>query len=317
MLARQHGLLANSQRVFQVLARQFSTTPLSAVVCAHERRARKRMQYDSSQNARVGDIINESHNARSILDHSSLRVTRQLEMLNVLMGFEQANKYALMDPQGNTVGFMAEEQTWSSVLGRQIYGTHRSFNIAVLDLNGTVCLRIQRPFSLINSHVTVSDQHSGQTVGESHQEWHAWRRRYNLFESKRSGGMNQFARIDAPFLSWDFSMADEQGKVTGGVYRDFAGIGAELFTDYGLYAVCFDQLSLSQRYAATNSSSSAPVTEHAMDLDKRAVALGAAVSIDFDYFSRHSRVGFGGIPWFTFPVGLSNNASSSNNDEYD
>ncbi|KAJ2128456.1 hypothetical protein GGH17_004406 [Coemansia sp. RSA 788] len=313
MLARQPSLLANS-RVFRVLSRQFNTTPASAVVCAHERRANKRKQYDSSQNARPGRIITESHNARSILDHSSLRVTRQLEMLNVLMGFEQANKYALMDPRGNTVGFMAEDQTWSSMFGRQLYGTHRSFNIAVLDLNGSVCLRIHRPFSLINSHVTISD-HNGQTVGESHQEWHAWRRRYNVFESKRSG-MNQFARIDAPFLSWDFAMADEQEKVMGGVYRDFAGIGAELFTDYGLYAVCFDQLALSQRYAATNSSSSVHVTEHPMDLDRRAVALGAAVSIDFDYFSRHSRVGFGGIPWFTFPMGLSHN-SSSNHDDYE
>ncbi|KAJ2502214.1 hypothetical protein GGH96_001286 [Coemansia sp. RSA 1972] len=313
MLARQFSLLANSQNAFQVLSRQFNTTPASAVVCAHERRANKRRQYESSQNARIGRIINESHNARSILDHSSLRVTRQLEMLNVLMGFEQANKYALMDPHGNTVGFMAEEQTFSSMFGRQLFGTHRSFNISVLDLNGTVCLRIQRPFSLINSHVSVLD-HSGQRVGESHQEWHAWRRRYNLFEANQ-GGMSQFARIDGPLWAWEFPMADEQGKFMGGVYRDFAGIGAELFTDYGLYAVCFDKLALNQRFAATNSLSSVPVAEHAMDLDRRAVALGAAVSIDFDYFSRHSRVGFGGIPWFTFPIGMPHNSSSI--DDYD
>ncbi|KAJ2608422.1 hypothetical protein H4S08_004457 [Coemansia sp. RSA 1365] len=103
----------------------------------------------------------------------------------------------------------------------------------------------------------------------------------------------QFARVDAPFLSWDFPMRNEQGVMVAGVFRDFSGIGMELFTDYGLYAVCFDQLALSQRYAPSVGSGVA-TTEQAvsadsdLDLDQRAVVLAAAVSIDFDYFGHHS-----------------------------
>ncbi|KAJ2359086.1 hypothetical protein IWW50_000087 [Coemansia erecta] len=309
-------LLANSSRTF---VRQFSQTPARPVVCAYERRANKRRQFDSTQSAHAGRVIGTGHAACRILDHSSLRVTRQLEMLNIFLGYEQANRYALMDPQGNAAGFMVEEQTWAHMFGRQLYGTHRPFRILVLDLNGNVCLRIQRPFSLINSHVTVLDAaETGALVGESHQEWHMWRRRYNLFQSTSTKGeMDQFARIDAPFLSWDFPMVNEQGKVSGGVFRDFAGIGAELFTDYGLYAVCFDQLALAQRYNAASNTGLQAIAEHAMDLDKRAVALAAAVSIDFDYFSRHSRVGFGGMPWFFLPAATSNYAPPTENDEID
>lgn len=29
---------------------------------------------------------------------------RQLEMMNIFLGFEQANRYALLDPLGNPVG---------------------------------------------------------------------------------------------------------------------------------------------------------------------------------------------------------------------
>ncbi|KAJ2849435.1 hypothetical protein IWW36_002626 [Coemansia brasiliensis] len=238
-------------------------------------------------------MLSSNQSAGAILGHSSLRVTRQLEMLNILVGFEQANRYALVDPQGNPAGFMVEEQTWSSIFGRQLYGMHRPFKILVMDLNGNPSLRIRRPFSFINSWVSVESLESGQVIGESHQEWHMWRRRYNLFASQGSN-MSQFARVDMPFLSWEFPMADEQGKAVAGVYRDFSGIGMELFTDYGLYGVCFDSISLQQRHAASGSPT--PLADYALDLDRRAVVLAAAVSIDFDYFSRHSHFGPGYLP---------------------
>ena len=43
-------------------------------------------------------VLNGSHPATSILSHSSIVVTRQLELMNVMLGFEQANKYVIMDP---------------------------------------------------------------------------------------------------------------------------------------------------------------------------------------------------------------------------
>jgi hypothetical protein len=53
---------------------------------------------------------------------------RQLEMLNVFMGFEQANRYAIMTVQGEHVGYLAEEdQGMLGTMSRQVLRTHRPF----------------------------------------------------------------------------------------------------------------------------------------------------------------------------------------------
>ncbi|KAJ2620905.1 hypothetical protein GGI25_003987 [Coemansia spiralis] len=260
------------------------------------------MQLEEAARARNGNALSyRTHeSAAQILGHSSLRVTRQLEMLNVFLGFEQANKYALVDPQGNAVGFMAEELSFMSTITRQFFRLHRPFRVHVLDLNGKVCMNIWRNFSIINSRIFVAD-HQKMSIGESQQEWHPWRRRYNLFidhpTTNTRFDRRQFAAVDAPFLSWDFPFMNENGALLGGVYRDFAGIGMELFSDYGLYAICFDRSAVSQRYQHLGYPS-VSLADRDMDLDERAVALAAAVSIDFDYFSRHSSHVPGGFMFF-------------------
>ncbi|KAJ2655483.1 hypothetical protein IWW48_005518 [Coemansia sp. RSA 1200] len=311
---------------------------------------------EESTNGNRQQIYNEG--IVRILGHSSLRVTRQLEMMNIFLGYEQANKYALLDPHGNAVGFMAEEFTLWSTIGRQFLRLHRPFRVHVLDLNGNPCMTIWRNFSLINSRVFVSTvDGGGRIVGESQQHWHLWRRRYNLFvdhtntqqqyrDDDRDGSSSQrllfdrrqFAETDAPFLSWDFPFLSQDGSLLGGVFRDFSGIGMELFTDYGLYAVCFDRLALAQRYqlqlqsngsqqhqqnslagmsgtvhhSRSQDSASPALASRDLNLDERAVALAAAVSIDFDYFSRHSRMGGGGGGGFwVFPFSASNDYTDS------
>ncbi|KAJ2688551.1 hypothetical protein H4R19_006559 [Coemansia spiralis] len=232
-------------------------------------------------------------------------------MLNVFLGYEQANRYALVDAEGQAAGFMVEERTLASELGRQMFRLHRPFRVLVMDVAGSVCLEIRRGFSLVNSRITVADA-AGAVVGESQQEWHPWRRRYNLFTpgAAKDTSFDQFARVDAPLLSWDFPMVDHGGAALGGVFRGFAGIGTELLTDYGLYTLCLSRAALEQRSAAGHPAGF-PLAEREMDMDQRAIALAAAVSIDFDYFSRHSRLG-GGIP-FGLPLFPMSSASHGGN----
>ena len=42
----------------------------------------------------------------AILNHSALVIQRQLEMMNVFLGFEQANKYIIMDGKGETLSLI-------------------------------------------------------------------------------------------------------------------------------------------------------------------------------------------------------------------
>ncbi|KAI5309511.1 hypothetical protein KEM55_003089 [Ascosphaera atra] len=88
-------------------------------------------------------VLKETHPATSILANSGLVVQRQMEMMNVLVGFEQANKYVILDAHGNHVGYMAEQDDGiGKTMMRQIAGTHRSVVTWVFDRSGKEVLRV-------------------------------------------------------------------------------------------------------------------------------------------------------------------------------
>ena len=185
------------------------------------------------------------------------------------------------------------------------------------------------------SPLALSDM---RIVGETQQQWAPLRRKYNLFlyrpvpgsesrpEAHRSlpanqplsnsqsldltpynqeGEFGQFAYVDEPLLSWDFSLLSADGRLIGSVNRNFSGFGREIFTDTGVYALRMDAAGLAQepRHLISKTGQQEQSDEQnrnvAMTLDQRAVMLATAVSVDFDYFSRHSGSGGGFMPlWF-------------------
>lgn len=319
-------------------------------------------------------IIKSDHPSTSLLSNSSIVVQRQLEMMNVFMGFEQANKYVIMDPSGGHIGYLAETDGGiGSALKRQAFRTHRSFTTHVFDRNEKEVLRFHRPFSWISSAIRVYDPvdpssnsydpstalHNTSTnsiitqnqlpaqisqlplssmrlIGEAQQQWAPLRRKYNLFlqrdlpsdqsgapqltsgdlplsnskalqlaeSDKREPGFQQFAYVDEPFLSWDFSLKSADNQLIGSVNRNFVGFAREIFTDTGVYALRMD--AAGQEAQGENIEKAQSATP-GMTLDQRAVMLATAVSIDFDYFSRHSGAGGGfGFPmpiWLPIPFG--------------
>ncbi|OJD24810.1 hypothetical protein ACJ73_03832 [Blastomyces percursus] len=331
-------------------------------------------------------VLKETHPAAELLANSGLVVQRQLEMMNVLLGFEQANRYTILDAQGNHVGYIAEQgNSMGSMLARQYFRTHRAFVTHVFDKHQNEVLRFHRPFSWINSRIRVYDpldvassSHSSSTaiptsaagplvaagsgdsarissldladmrvVGETHSQWAPLRRKYNLFlfhpnptpetnlhtkhvplsnanlsQSQKlqvagtsapgaSGEFGQFAYVDEPFLSWDFSLRSADSRLIGSVNRNFVGFARELFTDTGMYALRMDAVALAEErdrhhIVSQTHKESHPLHDSSdksgMTLDQRAVMLATAVTIDFDYFSRHSSSG-GGLPIPLFGIG--------------
>lgn len=232
-----------------------------------------------------------------ILKEPTLVIERQVEFMNLFLGFEQANRYKIMNPLGEQLGYMQEKDMGIfKMIGRQFFRLHRPFEIEVFNNYGDLLMVIKRPFSFINSHIKAFlpgvNQYGElelETIGESVQSWHLWRRRYNLFklDDESTGEYNQFGAIDAPFLSFDFPVKNQDDEVVGSVDRNWVGLGREFFTDTGVYIIRMDPASfdgMNQIYPSV----AGPLT-----LDQRAVLLGNAVSIDFDYFSRHLRGGGG------------------------
>lgn len=89
-------------------------------------------------------ILTEDHPATHILANSAIVVQRKLELMNVLVGFEQANQYTIMDPHGNHLGYIAERDLGTgSMVARQMFSTHRSFTAHVFDKHGKEVLRVR------------------------------------------------------------------------------------------------------------------------------------------------------------------------------
>ena len=150
----------------------------------------------------------EAHRSlEALLNEPYLAVSRRIELANLLVGFEQANHYTLYNRHGQIVGYLAEDNSIAKTFIRNIARTHRPFSAAVFDPQGNILLRIQRPFYWITSSLFVHTP-AHEPVGEIHTNWHLWRRRYSLYSDRA-----QFARIDAPLLSWEFTLLDEDGRI--------------------------------------------------------------------------------------------------------
>ena len=269
------------------------------------------------------------------LAHRCLVVTREVEWGGVVLGFEQINRYTLRNEFGEVVGYMAEEgEGFASMLARQVLRTHRPFSATVLDTTGRVLFRVRRPFYFISSTISVEDP-EGSVEAEVHQRWHPFWRNYDLYMARGlDQGMKQFASISAGFLSWEFELKSEAGGTLALVDRNFSGLGVELFTDAGKYVVHFGEPTAGSGGGRTRTGpqyvppwaggiggSSTGIgglakmrtgietqrdsswekdvlrVERPLRLGERAAVLAAAISIDFDYFSRHSRRG-SSFPFF-------------------
>lgn len=85
---------------------------------------------------------------RTLLSVPALVVARQLEMMSILIGYEQANRYQLLSPEGEVLGYLLEEELGiGSAIKRQVLRTHRPFKATVLDKEGRVLLIVSRGLS--------------------------------------------------------------------------------------------------------------------------------------------------------------------------
>ncbi|KAL7410656.1 Scramblase-domain-containing protein [Mrakia frigida] len=254
-------------------------------------------------------VLKGTHGSRGLLEQSALVITRKIEMMNIFLGFEQGNRYQICNPEGEPVGFIAEEaQGILGTVSRQLLRTHRPFRAVIMDVEGNPILWVRRPFQFINSRIFVEAREGKDAplVGEAQQDWHLWRRKYNLFLSRPSTdpttgalvpAFDQFASIDERFWSWEFWLRDAEGRARGSVSRNFGGFGREIFTDTGTYILRFDAVNAEISDAQAHGPVVDPKTGvevivpppsqgEGLTLDERAVALATAISIDFDYFSR-------------------------------
>jgi uncharacterized protein YxjI len=171
---------------------------------------------------------------RALLSSDCLAIQRELEFANILIGYEQANRYSIRDRQGQIIGFICEVGDGiGKAIVRNLAATHRTFQADVLDPQGRLLLRITKPLHLIQSNLLIENDKAVQ-IGQVKMDWHVWKRRYDLFY-----GAQPVGRVDGEFLAWEFTVKNEVGERLAVVDRNWMGLGRELIADAGRYVIYF------------------------------------------------------------------------------
>uniref|UniRef100_A0ACD5V505 Uncharacterized protein n=1 Tax=Avena sativa TaxID=4498 RepID=A0ACD5V505_AVESA len=272
------GYLANAARA---LVKSGSAAAGVGRVKAGEAAGDEVVQYD------FRDLRQLEAKLKPLLSRSNLLIARDVEWANLMFSFEQESRFIIMDPlfPQSPVGYIREK---SNVIFRQLLRSRRPFVAEFTDAMGNEIFTVRRPFWLINSSIYA--EVDGKEVGVVHRRWHLWRRIYDLYL-----GNTQFAVVENPgFWNWTFTLIDEDEKVLAQIDRNWRGIGLELFTDAGQYAIRFGDSGQSRKFGLPADVIEELDVVRQLTIPERAVALALAVSLDSDYFSRR---GGWGLPF--------------------
>ena len=201
---------------------------------------------------------------------SKLFVQQRKELAEILIDWETANKYVVLDESKNSLGFVTErsEGIWT-LLKRWFLRSHRGFTIDVLDQAGQKKAILSRGFFWLFSELDVVGP-EGARLGRVTRRFGIVRRKYDL--SDEFGHV--FARISSPLWRlWTFVIRDLGGLERAVITKSWGGALREIFTDADTYLVDY--------------------SDHPWSENQRAVIFAAAISIDFDFFENNQ--GRGGI----------------------
>ncbi len=202
-----------------------------------------------------------------LANYQELVVRQTKEMLEIFTGFETANRYRILTPEGEEAMFCYEE---SGMLSRQFMGSHRPLNLHVVDNKGDPILNASRNFFWFFSHLNVQDG-SGAPIGSLHRKFGMLHRKFALLDS----GGQQIAGLNGSlFRRYTFTLNNAGGQEMGRIVKQWGGILREGFTDADTFSIQFSDVERSQEI--------------------RLLLIASAFAIDLDFFeNKGSRLGIG------------------------
>ncbi len=192
----------------------------------------------------------------------TLVVSQTKEWGEILSGFETRNRYVILSELGDELYFAAEEK--GSLLLRLFLKALRPFTIIVTRTDGSVVLRLERPFRFYFHKIDVRDA-QGKLLGTVDREFSVVRRLYRV--SDATGNMT--CQLYGPILHpWTFQIRERFGDIeqeSGKITKKWSGALKEVFT------------------AADNFAIEMPPGK---SVEAKSVLLGAVFLIDFIHFER-------------------------------
>jgi uncharacterized protein YxjI len=185
-------------------------------------------------------------------------VQQKKEWGEILSGFEMRNKYLLSDEKGEECYFAGELP--GSLMLRLFLKNLRPFEIVILRHPETIVLRLVRPFRFYFHRIEVFDGQR-RLIGAIQRRFAIIRRIYSVLDSSD----NEVLRLFGPILHpWTFNILKDEQEV-GKITKRWSGLLKEAFT------------------AADNFGMVVPKD---LDLNLKALLLGAVFLIDFVHFEK-------------------------------
>jgi len=206
-----------------------------------------------------------------------LIVHQQVELLEIMSGFETKNRYAIKNTMGQQVYFAFEE---SECCHRNCCGSERGFVMHIVDNRSQEVMRVTRPFKLCAGCCWCADADCcsceiqveappGQVIGSVRQLGSKWKPVYGICDV--SG--NQILKIGGPCCPCqtvcctadvDFMIKGTDGVTeVGKITKQWGGFIQEVISKADIFSCTF------------------PMD---MDIKMKATILGATFLIDFMYF---------------------------------
>lgn len=198
-------------------------------------------QYNSANDWSSNSTIHDY-----LVNATTFRVKQKTELLEILTGWEQANRYSISDQTGRKIMYAAEEQNCCQQV---CCGACRAFIINVKDANGKDLLKLERGldcaccFSCLFADKLVVSTPSGQVLGRIVERCDILYPKYDLLNA--SGG--RVLKSKGPLMPCsigcltqpEFKIFAPGGSQVGAIGKKWGGIVTELFTDADTFEITF------------------------------------------------------------------------------
>ncbi|CAH1731042.1 phospholipid scramblase 2-like [Aphis gossypii] len=201
---------------------------------------------------------------------NQLFVTQQVEVIETLVGFETNNKYSIKNDAGQKVYYAVEENDCCT---RNCCDEIRPFEMKILDNYQNEVIHLSRPLACQSCCFPCCLQKMevfsppGCLVGTVEQNWSILKPIFTI----RNAANEEVLKIEGPICEYSMCGCDVEFKilskdkttVIGRISKQWSGFLREVFTDADFFGITFP-----------------------MDLDvqMKAVMLGACMLIDYMYF---------------------------------
>lgn len=193
---------------------------------------------------------------------ATVLIRQKRELRELLAGFEGRNKYSIETPDGQCLGYVAEEGAgFVGTLSRQFLGHWRAFDLTFLDKNKEIILRAHHPFRALLQRLAVSSA-QGKALGLIQQKLRVLTRQFEVVDNT---GRIILSMSSPVWRLWTFPFV-KNGIEVAVVQKKWGGLVKESLMDADSFQVTFHSRELRT--------------------EERLLILAGAIFIDIQYFEK-------------------------------